>query len=137
MQPEPSPLPFLDPGLDSEPSTPNGTVCNCEACTERRYLFLVLSYNNSLLSLTPRFIYENFAHTSMLLFSNLTVKILIFIYLDKLRQNMTEKLRNFKTVGQSYGNLCGCCMEGGKGICMRKIPMYLMMSQPKTRFTGK
>lgn len=38
LQPEPSPLPFLDPGLDSEPSTPNGTVCNCEACTERRQI---------------------------------------------------------------------------------------------------
>lgn len=81
--------------------------------------------------------HENFAHTSTYFFFILTVKILIFFYLDKLRQNMTEKLRNFKTVGQSYGNLYGCCMEGGKGICMRKIPMYLMMSQPKTQFTGK
>ncbi|XP_061177860.1 protein FAM193A-like [Saccostrea echinata] len=38
LPPEPSPLPFLDPGLDSEPTTPNGTVCNCEACTERRQI---------------------------------------------------------------------------------------------------
>lgn len=36
LPPEPASLPFVDPALDSEPVSPDGTICNCDACTERR-----------------------------------------------------------------------------------------------------
>lgn len=37
LPPEPATLPFLDGDLtENEPVTPDGSLCNCEACTERR-----------------------------------------------------------------------------------------------------
>lgn len=66
--------------------------------------------------------------------SLLLVFKLIFLshFQDKLRQTMTEKLKSYKIVGQSYGNLCGCYMGDVREICMKRTRMFQMTSPLKT-----